>query len=489
MVIEGGPGDDTLTGTSDDDVINGRAGADTMSGLGSNDWYFVDNAGDRTLEMVGGGDDRVLSSVSYTLTAGSEVETLTTTDDNAAGAINLYGNEFRNLVVGNAGPNIIDGRGGADVMKGLGGDDWYFVDNASDWVVELPGNGSDRIFTTISYALAAGSEVETLTSASYEGTSALDLTGNEFANLLAGNAGNNVLDGRGGGDTMIGFGGDDWYFFDDPFDRAIEAPGGGNDRIYTSVSYGLAPGSEIETLASDFYAGTSNLTLVGNEFANLIVGNAGHNVLNGRGGVDTMVGFAGSDQYFVDTAEDQIIEVAGEGIDRVFADTTYTLAIGVEVEVFSTADQSGTAEYNLFGNEFGNYIVGNAARNIIDGGNGNDILVGLGGADIFRFTSRPGPSNIDQIADFTPGQDLIALSRTVFDVPIAGGAIMPESFYYGAAAHDSNDRFLYDAATRTLRYDPDGTGAAAAAELATFSPGVVLTHADFTIWEDWVSMG
>ena len=33
MIINGGPGDETLTGTAGDDVIDGGDGADTMIGL------------------------------------------------------------------------------------------------------------------------------------------------------------------------------------------------------------------------------------------------------------------------------------------------------------------------------------------------------------------------------------------------------------------------------------------------------------------------
>src|SRR5207247_10849105 len=60
---------DTLNGLGGNDSLDGGLGADTMSGGVGNDTYYVDNTGDKTIEITGEGTDTVRSTVTYPLAA------------------------------------------------------------------------------------------------------------------------------------------------------------------------------------------------------------------------------------------------------------------------------------------------------------------------------------------------------------------------------------------------------------------------------------
>jgi hypothetical protein len=99
--------------------------------------YVVSSASTLVLEGAGGiGQDVVKASVSYALSAGSEVEVLRTTNDQGKTAINLTGNDVGQTLVGNAGANKLDGKAGADTLVGGGGKDVFIIG---------PDAGIDRI--------------------------------------------------------------------------------------------------------------------------------------------------------------------------------------------------------------------------------------------------------------------------------------------------------------------------------------------------------
>ena len=241
-MLNAGVGNDTITGLAGNDYIDGGIGVDTMTGGADNDTYVVDNSADRVIEADGEGNDFVYAKVNYTLNGGSRIETLSVTDHTASTALNFTGNEFGNNLLGNNGVNLLNGAGGADVMVGFGGDDIYAVDNAGDRVFENSGGGNDRIATTVSYVLQAGSHVEILSAADHSLATALALTGNELGNVVLGNEGANVLDGGGGADVMVGFGGNDKYAVDNAGDQVFETAGGGTDTVYATVSYSSGRG-------------------------------------------------------------------------------------------------------------------------------------------------------------------------------------------------------------------------------------------------------
>jgi Ca2+-binding RTX toxin-like protein len=357
------------------------------------------------------------------------------------------------------------------------------------------------------------------------GTDAADaLNGTAAADILQGLAGNDTLDGGAGADTLQGGKGNDTYIVDDAGDQCVES-GPGVDSVFASVSYTL--GKNVENLT---LTGTDPTSATGNTAANVITGNDGDNFLDGRGGRDSIDGMDGSDVYYVrnpgEHAAAEFTDSGATGTDEVrfayngsgklvlFAGDT-----GIETVVMGTgsgavADTSGTKALSLDASLLGNALVvtGNAGANSIvgtafadsitagagndkvSGGAGNDTIVGgagndtLGGgtgADEFVFNLKGGAGNIDTLTDFATGVDHLQLSKAVFTGFAATGAITAAQFYSSGtatAAHDADDRIVFNTGTGALYYDADGSGGAAAVQIAVIGiPHPSLAAGDFVI--------
>ena len=163
-------------------------------------------------------------------------------------------------------------------------------------------------------------------------------------------------------------------------------------NVTSSVSYTLYPSQRNLTLT-----GTADIDGTGHARNNDILGNSGRNDLSGRGGADLlagrgddddlfggwgddtldggtgddwMQGGAGDDVYFVDDADDFVIETAGRGSDVVLSSIRYRLPNQVEgLALTGRGDLTG---------------IGNAAVNAITGNTGDNILLGLAGNDLVR---------------------------------------------------------------------------------------------------------
>ncbi|ESQ87175.1 hypothetical protein ABAC460_20605 [Asticcacaulis sp. AC460] len=283
-----------LIGNEGNNQIQGWGGGDHLEGGMGNDTYYVSDVRDKVIEAAGGGSDRIISSVGYSL-EGTQVESLWLTPytDGVNGTGNSLDNDLRggdgaNILTGLAGHDRLDGSGGADALIGGTGNDTYVVDFNQDVVTELQGEGRDLVQASVSYAL--GDWVEDLT---LDFADAINGTGNSLNNVLTGNSGNNVLTGGLGNDT---------YYVQNTGDNVVEANGQGTDLIYSSVTYALT-GRYVEILT---LTGGGNINATGNSFANTLVGNDGNNRLNGKAGGDALEGGLGSDTFFFET---------GSGVD------------------------------------------------------------------------------------------------------------------------------------------------------------------------------
>ncbi len=210
-----GWGNDSLIGRDGDDWLDGDIGDDYMSGGAGDDIYIVDSGGDVVKELAGNGEDRVISSISYTL--GANVEHLDLVD-----GITGLGNSLDNRIIGNAldnhlggglgndtlsggaGNDTLDGGNGTTWLIGGAGDDLLLVGSEATTVVEAAGEGIDRVETVFNWVLDTNIENLTLT-----GTAGRSGTGNALANEIIGNSGGNQLDGVAGNDTIRGLDGAD----------------------------------------------------------------------------------------------------------------------------------------------------------------------------------------------------------------------------------------------------------------------------------------
>lgn len=439
-ILSGNAGDDFIYGGDGDDTLDGGDGVNALNGGQGNDQYFVHSTGDTVAEAADQGTDKVIADLDYTLT--ENVENLELAE--GATAVSGTGNSLDNTLTGNnldnslnglagndtldggAGNDTLDGGTGADTMSGGTGDDIYLVDDAGDSVVELSGEGRDRVVSDVDHILADNVEDLELS----ESGSGLSGTGNSGDNTITGNSldnslnglegadtlnggiGSDTLDGGAGADTMTGSTGDDVYHVDEAGDIVVEAQGEGEDRVVAGIDYTLGDHVEHLDLAQGAATGT------GNSLDNLITGNAMDNTLNGLAGNDTLAGGegndtldggtgtdllqggTGNDNYKVHSADDTVVELAGEGQDKVISDIDYTLGDHLEDLKLAQGAAAGT------GNSLDNTITGNALDNSLYGLGGADTLNGGGGSD-----TLDGGAGADTMAGGT-GDDLYLVENT-----------------------------------------------------------------------------
>lgn len=512
--FDGGDGNDLLrlSGLNSITSISGGAGTDMVQLTGNTTLrgaVFDATAGIERLDLAGftlsGSSSSELfnfSGLSQIVNAAGIMDLGSGNDRyiGHAGADSVFGGNGGDTLIGNGGNDYLDGGYGADTLIGGAGNDRYIVDNQSDFIDELGGNGIDTVYSSISFSLNVANVRGAVENLFLTGIDHINATGNALGNRLVGNNGNNQLSGGGGhdslmgdagndtliggagNDTMVGGQGDDTYFTDGN-DVIWEAVGAGNDTAKAAVSYALT--ANVENL---FLIGSAAIDGTGNSQNNRVVGNGANNLLNGAGGNDTLVGGAGNDTlsggpgndtlsggtgndtYFTD-GHDLIWEAGGAGTDTVISSASYTLTANVE-----NLKLSGTANLNGTGNTMDNRIDGNSGNNALRGGLGNDTLSGgagsdflIGGAgrdvlaggndsvrDVFVFNNSTDLGTgvaRDVIFDFTSGIDDIDLRGLDANATLGGDQAFAFS---GTAAAANSVWFTTSGSLLILRGDMDG---------------------------------
>ena len=294
---------------------------------------------------------------------------------------------------------------------------------------------------------------------------------------------------------MNGGSGNDTYFVENIGDKITEKLNEGIDTISAKITYTLPDNVEnmILTGTGAINANGNSLSnvITGNNAANELNGNEGNDTLNGEAGNDILIGWSGADImnggsgndiYLVENASDVVNESLTQGDDTVNSRLTYTLPVNVENLLLT-----GLTAANGTGNSFANKMTGNSANNQLNGGGGNDTLDGGKGTnkltgglgnDVFKFSSG---GHIDSITDYNVPNDTIMLENAVFTALTITGTLAASQFRIGTRAIDANDHIIYNNSTGTLLYDANGNGAGAVQQIATLSPGLMMTNADIVV--------
>ena len=403
--LSGGNGDDTLRGDKGNDTLDGGDDSDEMEGGAGNDLYIVDEAGDTVFEDKNGGLDTVKSAVSFDLSAAGDTENLTLT---GAGAIDAFGNDLKNLLIGADGQNSLDGGLGADTMTGGKSNDAYTVDNAGDKTIEAAGGGDgDSVSLTGAFNHTLAGNVEHLTIQAAAG--AVNGTGNGLANKITGNAlnnalfgltgldslsggdGNDSLDGGAGGDSLAGGNGDDLYVIDTLADIVQEAGADLHDQIRTALQ--LTTASDFAGIEDFTFTGGKGVNFDANALNNKLIGTAVNDIFNGASGddwldggkgADWLAGGKGLDVYAVDNIKDLVDEEFGSPgeIDLVRSSISFSLEQSTQVKGdVEQLELLGKANINGIGNALDNQLTGNDGSNKLTGAGGADTLSGGKGND------------------------------------------------------------------------------------------------------------
>ena len=248
-------GANTLTGTSQRDIMRGGGGADTLMG--------------------GDGDDRLAASD------------------------------------GNTGDSA------ADHLHGGDGGDFYEIYEAADVVHENLNQGDDFVQVWFNnYVMAANTEVLGMEGAAVTATGNNlnnNMRGNAFGNVINGMSGDDTLNGNSGADTLRGGAGADSLNGDADIDTASYSSSAARVRVNLATNSGLDADAQGDTFDSieNLIGSAFNDVLTGNTAANAVSGGAGADTLNGNGGgdtlfgglgLDTLTGGGGNDKFVFDTA-------------------------------------------------------------------------------------------------------------------------------------------------------------------------------------------
>jgi Ca2+-binding RTX toxin-like protein len=456
--IFGGFQNDTLLGGDGNDLLNGGQDVDTLDG----------GAGNDTLEYSGFGDDDMWGGTgadSFAVSSPNDFANRVHDFETGVDKLQLDGSRMPNVgASGNfaaSDARFFAGIAAHDaddrvIFDSASGNLWYDADGngagEQQLVARITGNVVATDFMVINGTAGGGSTIN--------GTAGNDtLTGTDGNDTINGLAGNDSIDGGLGMDSLIGGDGNDTLVGRDPASTAGQVSdtldgGLGNDTYFASefdVILADPGGIDIVHAQNSSWtlgAGLENLDLddsVGSAFSG--TGNELNNIIRSATEGGTLQGLGGDDLLVARHVQNTATLLGGDGND--------TLQGGWHTD-----------------------FDGGAGNDVLLAGGNIDVMTGGSGADTFHFGIQGGDASIE---DFASGADKVRLDGNGFSQIGASGnfAAGDARFFAGTAAHDADDRVIFDAATGDLWYDADGNGSGAQVRIAQVTGNVVAT--DITV--------
>ena len=440
--VDGGSGDDLLSGGGHDDVLLGGAGDDTLYGDGGNDYLEGGSGAD---ELHGGFEDGAAfygwgDTAGYTGSSRAMSVSLATGQgsggdaqgDRLHGIRNLVGSAHADILTGNGADNVLEGGAGADRLSGGGGTDVASYARAKAGVV------ASLVYpTSRNVGDAAGD--------SYSGIEGLE--GSVFDDVMHGNDGDNILWGGDGDDVLVAGLGRDRVVGGLGFDTLSYRDHGSAVTIDL-----LTPSASSAVVANDqhteieAFEGTRHAdTLRGSHEADALMGHDGDDHIRGLGGDDALFGDGGADHLDGDSGNDVLD--GGDGDDELLGDTDDdTLRGGAgddDLKGDHGADvlrgdagadvlfggsggddlHGGSDDDRLYGGEHDDRLWGDAGDDVLPGSTGDDELHGGSGDDVIeggsgRDVIRAGDG--DDIVFYGEGDDFWGAGGAAIDVGEAG---------------------------------------------------------------------
>jgi Ca2+-binding RTX toxin-like protein len=408
-ILNGGAGNDTLTGYDGDDILNGGAGNDTLIGNWGND--ILNGGAGNDLLQGGTGDDTYCFGFGYgidtiTDTAGTDTILLNESVRLSDVTITQQGTDIKLtltdgsilIITGGLNPT---GAGFVEKIKFANGIDADIDMTALVHSFPIYGTAKNDYIkgTARNETIYGRAGNDTLLGEDGDDV----LYGEEGNDSLDGGNGNDYLDGGPGDDYLAGFHGDDTYFFDFGYGHDTIFDANGNDLLLLGSSITL---SDI-TFSREVY----HLTLTFSDGSTLLIGDcfyAGYDI--NRYQIETIRFLNGVD---ADISPEDLIELlpvygnakSNEILLGRYNDTVYAGAGNDYIRGYAGDDilygedgndtiYGGDGDDILNGGDGADKLYGDAGNDTLIGGTGDDALQGGHGNDTYIFSGNFGADSV-----------------------------------------------------------------------------------------------